>query len=132
MATMDKQKHINKFIYSNKTVLIVGFGLAATISLAVAVNYIRSTTYPELSSLDSLHDLVASVNTDRGRAFVEFSGGRKCEIPWAKNFEYKDFTSLSSIISPGDLISKEAFSDTVILNHDGKEYIYVLRQTLGQ
>jgi hypothetical protein len=118
--------------YSNTSLAIIGFGLIATIAFAVIFNYSRSAVYPKLSSQDSLNDLVASVKTDRGIAFVTFNGNKKYEIPWAKNFQYEEFTTLSSIISPGDVIFKKAFSDTLRVGHEGKEYIYVLSQTIGQ
>ena len=118
--------------YSNTSLIIIGFGLVATVAIAVIFNYSRSSVYPELVSQDSLNNLVASVEADRGVAFVTFTNNTKYEIPWAKNFQYGEFASLFSIISPGDIILKKAFSDTVRVQHEGKEYIYVLTQTIGQ
>lgn len=118
--------------YSNTSLIIIGFGLAATIGVTIIFNYSRSSVYPELASQDSLNNLVASVEVDRGVAFVTFTDTTKYEIPWAKNFQYGEFASLSSIISPGDIIIKKSFSDTVRVKHEGKEYIYVLTQTIGK
>ena len=118
--------------YSKTSLTIIGFGLSATIAVAIIFNYSRSSVYPELALQDSLNNLVASVEADRGVAFVTFTDQTKYEIPWAKNFEYGEFASLSSIISPGDIIFKKAFSDTVRIKHEGEEYIYVLTQTIGK
>ena len=104
----------------------------ATVAGAVISNYFRSAAYPELSSQDSLNDQVSSVETDRGVAFVTFNGNKKYEIPWAQNFQYEEFISLSSIISPGDVLFKKALVDTVRVKHKGKEYIYVLTQVIGR
>src|SRR5688572_9595998 len=112
--------------YSNTSLVVTGLGLIATIGIAILFNYSRSTMYHELSSADSLNYLVESIEKDRGVAFVTFEGNKKYEITWAKNLQYEDFPSLSSLISPGDLILKRAFSDTVRVKHLDKEYVYVL------
>ncbi|SHG40004.1 hypothetical protein SAMN04488109_0062 [Chryseolinea serpens] len=119
--------------YTEKSLVIIGFGVIAVVAFAVIVNYSRSVTYPDLSSTDSLNDVVAGVEKERGAAFVTFSGEKKYRIPWADNIQYEgEFRRLSSAISPGDVILKKAFSDTIVVKHEEKKYTYVLEKAIGR
>lgn len=108
---------------------LMGIGGLALIAVIVFFNYNRSEEYPLLQNRDSLNDMVQGVFTDRSISFVTFSN-KKYRFPWAKNFNYEDFPSLSEIISSGDMLFKKPFSDTVVVAHKGNEYVYVLGQTI--
>lgn len=129
---MEKQKHAgNSIIYSNTSLVIIGIGLFAIITIAVLLNYSRCKEYPELLISDSLNDAVQSVKQDRGAAFVVLNSGKKHQIPWADNLQYsEEFVSLASAISPGVIIIKRAFSDTIRVKHFDNEYVYVANQTI--
>jgi hypothetical protein len=116
--------------FSMASLRLIGLGFIAVLAFVFVFNYTRSNEYPKLLHGDSLNYIVQSVDKDRSAAFVTFESGKKYQMPWAKNFKYEEFPSLSDVISNGDLITKKPFSDTVTVSHLGKEYVYVLKQTI--
>jgi|GEM_PF-4631401 len=109
---------------------VIGVSIFALVVIVVTYNTIVANEYPFLSNEDSVNLTVQSVYVERSSAYVTFEGNRKYHLHWAQNFNYKDFPNLSALISPGDQISKRKLSDTLKVNHSGKDYVYVLKRAI--
>ena len=89
--------------------------------------HFRSKEYPNLDFKDSLvNEQVSFFEPNRGASFVDFASGKKRKLSWGQNLNYADFPSIVSILSIGDVITKKAKSDTIVIRHLDKEYSYVL------
>lgn len=121
---------LNNMRYSVTAVKLALLGIIATIGIAFLVSYFQTDEYPKLLKSDSITEIVQSVVKDRRGSFVTFKSNKKYHIPWAQNFKHKDFPSLTEIISIGDTIVKKPSSDTIKVRRAGKEYMYILNQTI--
>ena len=128
ILTMERQNSRN--IETMKPFIrLMAIGLLVMIVVVFLFNKFRYEEFPKLLYQDSLHNIVQDVNVDRSMSFVTFET-KKCRINWAINFNYQDYSSLSDVITTGDLIIKKPFSDTIIVQHSNKEYFYVLGETI--
>ena len=110
----------------------MGIGFVVLVIGIYIFSKLTSKEYPDLSREDSINEIVSSVGTGRGSAYVIFEDNKKYHLNSAQNFAYKDFPNLSEIITSGDRIIKKEFSDTLTIRHSGKEYIYVMDKTIGR
>ena len=116
---------------------IRGFSILMAVGLLLGIgwmfldNHFQSKEYPDLTFADSLVDArVSSFEINRAISYVEFGDGRKHKLDWGQNWNYDDYPTIVSILSIGDIVSKEANSDTIVFKHSGKEYFYVLGQRI--
>src|SRR5688572_8856058 len=78
--------------------------------------HFRSKEYPNLDFNDSLvNEQVSFFEPNRGASFVDFVSGKKRKLSWGQNLNYADFPSIVSILSIGDVITKKAKSDTIVI-----------------
>jgi hypothetical protein len=94
-------------------------------------DHFRSKEYPGLTFADSLVDeRVSSFETNHAISYVDFGDGRKHTLNWGQNWNYDDFSTIVSILSIGDIVSKKANSDTIVISHSDKDYFYILGQMI--
>ncbi len=119
--TSDDEKNMFSFLK------LMGIGLAVIVSIILVSNYLRKREYPDLVILDSLNNVVDDVRLERGSALVTFDSKKKYRIFWILKSNSVD-PHLVEIITVGDLISKETNSDTLTIKHEGREYLYFLKE----
>lgn len=107
------------------SLLISVFALGVFIYLDLRKN----KEFPYLIKDDSLIDKVISIEKNRGIARVTLSGGKKFTLGWALNYNY-DVNSLVEFINENDHIRKSKYSDTIILKHRERDYLFVLNKTI--
>ncbi len=106
---------------------LIAIGFPVMVGFIFLNNYFRSKEYPDLTFSDSLaNEQISSFETNRGASYVEFESSQKRTLTWGQNLNYEDFPSIASILSIGDVVSKKAYSDTIVIRHLDKEYYYVL------
>jgi hypothetical protein len=95
-------------------------------------NHFTSKEYPDLTFKDSLiNERVSSLKTNHAITYVDFGYGGKRTLDWGQNRNYAgDYFSIVSILSIGDIVTKKANSDTIIIRHDDKDYVYVFRHVI--
>jgi hypothetical protein len=108
-------------------------GLCALGFLIIIVIYLQSESkeYPFLSNEDSVNDQIINVRISRNSAYIILESNMKFHIHRSLNLKYKDHSSLAELISIGDRIKKNRFSDTLIIEHSGKKYLFLNNKTLG-
>lgn len=108
-------------------------GLCALVFVIIIVIYLQneSTEYPFLSREDSVNDQITNIRVSRNSAYVTLESERKFHIHRSLNLNYKDHSSLAELISVGDRIIKNRFSDTLIIEHSGNNYLFLNNKTLG-
>jgi len=116
---------------------IRGFAILMAVGFVLIVGYIfldnhfRSKEYPDITYADSLVDeRVLSFETNHAISYVDFGDGRKHTLDWGQNWNYDDYPTIVSILSIGDIVSKKANSDTIVISHSDKDYFYILGQMI--
>src|SRR5262245_27887594 len=118
-----------RFIRGFAIFMAVGFVLS--VGFIVLDSHFRSKEYPDLMFADSLvNEKVLSFETSHAISYVDFGDGRKHTLAWGQNGNYDDYPTIVSILSIGDIVSKRAYSDTIVFNHSGKDYFYILGQMI--
>jgi hypothetical protein len=127
---MKTKENLNTSYIRGFAILMAG-GLVVGIGWMFLVAYFQAKEFPELSFADSLqNERVLSFEANRGIAYVDFGDGCKHTLNWGQNWNYDDYPTIVSIISIGDIVSKKANSDTIVIAHSGKDYFYILGQMI--
>jgi hypothetical protein len=80
---------------------------------------------------DALNDTIFKIVSDgRAVARVTFESEKKVTLPWAKILKDGKELNLPRVVRSGDVIIKNAFSDTIIMLQDNNRYIFIARKTI--
>src|SRR5688572_15045127 len=109
-------------IYNEKTLFtllkMMGAGIVVMVGFIYLDSYFTNKEYPMLTRKDLLDgEQISSFKTNRGISLVEFRSGRKHKLDWGKNLNYERYSSITELLSIGDLITKRAHSDTITIRH---------------
>ncbi len=111
--------------------MLMAVGFVLIVGWIFLDNHFRSKDFPDLTFADSLKgERVSSFETNRGVSYVDFGDGRKHTLDWGQNWNYDDYPTIVSILAIGDIVSKKANSDTIVISHSGKDYLYILGQMI--
>lgn len=120
-----QEKYVITFLIIIGGLFIISFGLLFYRSLLL------DEEFPKLSKKNSLNDTVLFVMRDgRSSARVTFRNRKKYSLPFARNHNYLEYSDLSRVIEAGDVIIKEQFSDTIIVNHFGRNYLFIAEKSI--
>jgi hypothetical protein len=115
--------------YIRGLAILMAVGLILIVGYIFLNNHFRSKEYPDLTFTDTLQgERVSSFETNHAILYVDFRDGRKHTLDCRENSNYEDYTTIVSILSTGDIVSKKANSDTIVISHSGKDYFYILGQ----
>ena len=122
---MENQSRFTYLSFVKISLLISVFSLG----LYIYFDFKKDNEFPYLIKDDSLNDKVISIEKNRGIARVTLSGGKKFTLGWALNHNY-NVNSLVELINEDDHIRKSKYSDTIILKHRERDYLFVLNKTI--
>src|SRR5688572_271511 len=104
--------------------IVMAIGVVWMVGAISISNHFQSKEFPDLTFSDSLiNERVSSFETNHAISYVDFGDGRKYTLDWGQNRNYDDdHFSIVTILSIGDIVTKKANSDTIIIRHDDKDY----------
>ena len=109
--------------------LLIG-GFIIMVFIGIYLQKKQWENYPVVTYKTQLKGEVKKIRINRG-TLGELTNGQKFSLPSSDNYSYSPHF-IGRFINRGDYIQKDAFSDTLFVYRDEKEYYFILGESIEE